>query len=284
MPAPLEYKRRVRLADPDELPMPRPRRVPVLGVGLAAWLASVAVAWGVQAGTIPVARWLAPSPDVPAFRSRPRRVLAPLPPPSPKPALPPAPEASEPVPMAEPEPLPSSEPMASEPPAPATLAEAVARAVHAEPNPREEPTRPLEAARSLPLPETTEPAATPPSTPAVDEPAPAGGSTFGKSCETAAAEYSDDIVMGADRGPADLGAGDYSRVLGSSSWFAHCGLPSHAALDVCVAVQGGRAKGVTVRATPRLAAVERCVARAAAGLAFPYHPRLDVARTRFSAE
>ena len=38
--------------------MPRPQRSPVLAVGVLSWLAAVAVAWGVSAGTIPVNRWL----------------------------------------------------------------------------------------------------------------------------------------------------------------------------------------------------------------------------------
>jgi hypothetical protein len=52
-------------------------------------------------------------------------------------------------------------------------------------------------------------------------------------------------------------------------------------IHICAAVQNGRATGVTVRTEPGDRSVGRCIARAVRGLAFPSHPRLDVARTTF---
>ena len=52
-------------------------------------------------------------------------------------------------------------------------------------------------------------------------------------------------------------------------------------VDICAAVQRGRAVGVTVVTRPANGRVQSCVARAVRGLRFPSHPKLDVARTRF---
>jgi len=272
--------------------MPRRRRTPVVAVGLAAWAASVAFAWGVRAGTIPVGSWLTPSPDSASYPSRPARPRAPLPlPPPPAPVtLPPL----EPVPAIDPEPEPApavATASAPEPSVRVALADepAIPQRAAVEPwVPTPAPTFDAPARRTTidsvaPLP-NLEPTPTRDPTPSstrADVPAPPGGTSVGKSCEAAAAEYRDEIVVGKDRGPADLTAADYAAVLNRGSWFAHCGLPDRATLDVCVAVQNGRARGVTVRTSPRDGAVERCIARAAAGLSFPSHPRLDVARSRF---
>lgn len=70
-------------------------------------------------------------------------------------------------------------------------------------------------------------------------------------------------------------------MLNNGSYLGACGVPAHARVDVCAAVQNGRAVGVTVRLTPRAPGVERCVAGRVRRLSFPSHPRLDVARTRF---
>jgi hypothetical protein len=70
-------------------------------------------------------------------------------------------------------------------------------------------------------------------------------------------------------------------VLNQGSYLGGCGVPDRARVDVCVAVKNGRAVGVTVRLAPSAPSVERCIARRVRGLAFPAHPRLDVARTRF---
>jgi hypothetical protein len=299
VPAPLQYKRRVRLPEADEPSLPRPRRALVLPVGLAAWLASVGFAWGVKAGTIPVTSWLEPSPETSANVPRQRSIRRPpmTEPVAPPSLAPPSLAPMEPVIAADesvPEPAPSAlaslsgpvqEPTSQLPPR-----SAAAKPVHSptitspfalldRPAPLPEPVR-LPGSLRLPEPPRSES----PRSVALEAPAPAGGTSVGMSCEAAAATYSDEIVMGADRGPADLTADDYARVLNRGSWFASCGVPANVALDVCVAVQNGRARGVTVRATPRHAAVESCVARAASRISFPSHPRLDVARSRFKAQ
>ena len=87
--------------------------------------------------------------------------------------------------------------------------------------------------------------------------------------------------MGDSRVPPDLTAARYGSVLNRGSYFAHCGVPDHVAVHICAAVQNGRAVGVTVRTKPSDRGLERCVAAAVRGLAFPSHPRMDVTRTTF---
>jgi hypothetical protein len=49
--------------------------------------------------------------------------------------------------------------------------------------------------------------------------------------------------------------------------------------DVCVAVEGIEAIGVTVRTTPTDDSVERCMSNAIAGLTFSYQAELQLFRT-----
>jgi hypothetical protein len=55
-------------------------------------------------------------------------------------------------------------------------------------------------------------------------------------------------------------------------------------VNVCAAVQNGRAVGVTVTTNPASPGIASCVAGQVRALPFPSHPRLDVARTTFSAD
>lgn len=277
--------------------MPRPRRSRALGVGFSAWLASVGVAWGVNAGTFPVAVWLddvsAHSISSPrAERQRPGAPppAFPNPMPEPTPAAP-APPAAPAVAMAEEASAPPESPVLDEPsalaiepapPSPREVGPLAARgSLTPEPAPAvvDPPTR--ERAAVAP---SREPPALPPRPSAVEPPPSGPGSSDGTSCEAAVASSSDSIEIGKDRGPADLRASDYARVLNGGGYLSPCGVPTRTSVDVCVAVQNGRALGVTVRTSPRSPNIERCVARGVRRLAFPRHPRFDVARTRFAAE
>lgn len=103
----------------------------------------------------------------------------------------------------------------------------------------------------------------------------------GMSCEAAQAAYVEEMSVGGPRGQADLTAGQYGSILNRGSYFSHCGLPSATQLNVCAAVQNGRAVGVSITTRPRDRRVESCVAAAVRGLSFPSHPKLDVTRTQF---
>jgi hypothetical protein len=117
--------------------------------------------------------------------------------------------------------------------------------------------------------------------------APGGGSypvlAGGMSCEAAQARYVEEYKMG-NNGPPDLTAGAYGAVLNKGSYLNACGVPPTMAVNVCAAVQNGRAVGVTVTTNPPDRGIASCVAAQVRGLPFPSHPRLDVARTSFAAQ
>ena len=105
----------------------------------------------------------------------------------------------------------------------------------------------------------------------------------GQSCEAALDSYNEMKSMG-DQGQADLTVGQLGRVLNSGSYFSHCGVSSSMAVNICAAVQNGRAVGVTVSTRPNDAKKASCIASAVRNLSFPSHPKLDVTRTSFAAQ
>lgn len=118
--------------------------------------------------------------------------------------------------------------------------------------------------------------------------APGGGSypvlAGGTSCEGAAAKYNEEYKMGGNNGPPDLTAGAYGAVLNRGSYLNACGVPSNMSVNVCAAVQNGRAVGVTVTTDPPSPSHASCVAGQVRSMGFPAHPRLDVTRTSFAAQ
>jgi hypothetical protein len=106
----------------------------------------------------------------------------------------------------------------------------------------------------------------------------------GGSCEAAQAAYIEEMSVGGPRGQADLTQGQYASVLNRGTYFGHCGVPDSMTVNICAAVQNGRAVGVTVSTSPRDGRVSSCVSAAVRGLSFPSHPKLDVARTTFAAQ
>jgi hypothetical protein len=105
----------------------------------------------------------------------------------------------------------------------------------------------------------------------------------GQSCEAAMDSYNEEKSMG-DQGQADLTEGQYGRVLNGGGYFSHCGVPFSMNVNICAAVQNGRAVGVTVTTQPSDPKKAACIASAVRGLSFPTHPKLDVTRTRFAAQ
>jgi hypothetical protein len=102
----------------------------------------------------------------------------------------------------------------------------------------------------------------------------------GMSCEGARAKYIEDYDKSA---PPDLSAGAYGAVLNRGSYLNGCGVPSNMSVNICAAVQNGRAVGVTVTTNPPNKGIASCVAGAVRALPFPSHPRLDVTNTTFAA-
>lgn len=112
----------------------------------------------------------------------------------------------------------------------------------------------------------------------------AGSIAGGQSCEAAMDSYNEIMEVGGKRGQADITAGQYSRVLNSGSYFSHCGVPSSMAVNICAAVQNGKAVGVTVSTSPSDSQKSSCIASSVRNLSFPNNPKLDVTRTRFDRQ
>ncbi|WP_437729017.1 hypothetical protein [Sorangium sp. So ce861] len=117
---------------------------------------------------------------------------------------------------------------------------------------------------------------------------PSGGGSYptlggGMSCEAAQARYVEEYKLG-NNGPADLTAGAYGNVLNRGTYLNACGVPSTMEVNVCAAVQNGRAVGVTITTSPSNPGIASCIAGQIRGMSFPSHPRLDVARTTFSSK
>jgi hypothetical protein len=106
----------------------------------------------------------------------------------------------------------------------------------------------------------------------------------GQSCEAAMDAYNEEKVIGSKGGQADITAGQYGRVLNGGGYFSHCGVPNSMAVNICAAVQNGRAVGVTVSTQPHDSKKVACITSAVRGLNFPSHAKLDVTRTRFASQ
>jgi hypothetical protein len=103
----------------------------------------------------------------------------------------------------------------------------------------------------------------------------------GMTCEQARAKYVEEINVGGPRGQADLTAGQFGAVLNNGSYIGGCGTPSSMHVNVCAAVQNGRAVGVTVSTEPPNAGIANCITAAVRRMSFPSNPKLDLATTRF---
>lgn len=270
MAAPLEFKRRVRLPEfTGEERIARRRSWTGL-LGALTWIVTVGLAVGIAEGAVPIERWLHVERSAPERARATRGTAARTPSPrAPAPAVALAAPEPEPEPAREPPP----EPEATQEPEPPTESEAEP-ALEAEP-------RAVESEREIDRAPADEPVETRSTEVAAAPTAPSETvASAGASCEQAAANAVQSIEIGRDE-PDDLTREDYEVVLNRGSYFAHCGVGERTLIEICAAVQRGRAIGVTVKTTPASPAAASCIARAVRSLGFPSHPRLDVVRTRF---
>jgi hypothetical protein len=105
----------------------------------------------------------------------------------------------------------------------------------------------------------------------------------GMSCEGAQAAYVEEIKMGGGA-QADITRGQYAGIMNNGSYLNGCGVPASTAVNICAAVQNGRAVGVTVVTKPQSGKVSSCIASKVRGIGFPKHPKLDVVRVSFAAQ
>ncbi len=103
----------------------------------------------------------------------------------------------------------------------------------------------------------------------------------GMSCEQARARYVEEISIGGPKGQADLTANQFGSVLNNGGYVVGCGAPQSMHVNVCAAVQNGRAVGVTISTEPPNGGIAGCVANAVRRMSFPSNPKLDIATTRF---
>jgi len=101
----------------------------------------------------------------------------------------------------------------------------------------------------------------------------------GMSCEQAMDTYVTELKMSGNQ--PDLTAGAFGKVLNNGSYVIGCGAPDSMTINICAAVQNGRAVGVTVTTDPPDSRIANCIAGAVRGMGFPSHPNLDVTRTVF---
>jgi len=189
-----------------------------------------------------------------------------------------------------PEPEPEPEPPAAEPPFRSRAHTLEPTRARTRPRSRLAESEPMNwPVPSLSLPSSPTPASAPaaalvPAAPAL-APAPAAAlapvASGLPSCEAALASASQDVDFTGGNRSADLPTQAIAAVLENGAWLSSCAVPEHTALEVCVAIKGGRVVGASVASQPADSALNQCVKRRASSLQFPYSPHLDLARTRF---
>ncbi|MBI5533724.1 MAG: hypothetical protein HY898_13470 [Deltaproteobacteria bacterium] len=104
----------------------------------------------------------------------------------------------------------------------------------------------------------------------------------GMSCEGAMDTYVTELKMSGNK--PDMSAGAYGGVLNNGGYVISCGAPMSMTVNICAAIQNGRAVGVTVTTDPPNAGIASCIASRVRGMGFPSHPALDVTRTTFKGQ
>lgn len=116
---------------------------------------------------------------------------------------------------------------------------------------------------------------------------PSGGGNYpqlkgGMSCEGAMDTYVTELKMAGNK--PDMTAGAYGGVLNNGGYVISCGAPMSMTVNICAAIQNGRAVGVTVTTDPPNPGIASCIAGRVRGMGFPSHPALDVTRTVFKGQ
>ncbi len=111
-------------------------------------------------------------------------------------------------------------------------------------------------------------------------PAPLPHTGGGKSCEQAQKEYIDAAPHEGESSKQPT-VGTYGAILNRGSYFKHCSVPDSTQIQICTAIQNGRAVGVTVRIQPVDSGQADCIAEAILKLSFPVSAGMDVTKTLF---
>lgn len=104
---------------------------------------------------------------------------------------------------------------------------------------------------------------------------------MGRGCEAAFERAQQDIdLRQGTQAPADISRESYANALRAAD-FSSCQLQEQMDVQICVAVQHGRAQGVSVTTHPGDGRLARCVARRIQALRLPSAPNMDLVRTEF---
>ena len=87
--------------------------------------------------------------------------------------------------------------------------------------------------------------------------------------------------MGGPKGGPDLTDGQLAAPMRNAAFISGCGAPDSMKVTVRVAVQNGRAVGVSVYPNPPNPAVASCVARHVRGLGWPPNAKMDFFTTTY---
>ncbi len=108
-----------------------------------------------------------------------------------------------------------------------------------------------------------------------------GGYRGGGSYEAALNANNQEISMGGAKGGPDLTDGQLGAPMRNASFISGCGAPENMKVMVRVAVQNGRAVGVSVYPNPANAGVAQCVDRHVRALGWPPNAKMDFFTTTY---
>jgi len=108
-----------------------------------------------------------------------------------------------------------------------------------------------------------------------------GGYHGGGSYEAALNANNQEISMGGPKGGPDLTDGQLGAPMRNASFISGCGAPESMKVTVRVAVQNGRAVGVSVYPNPPSPAVAQCVDRHVRALGWPPNAKMDFFTTTY---
>jgi hypothetical protein len=108
-----------------------------------------------------------------------------------------------------------------------------------------------------------------------------GGYHGGGSYEAALNANNQEITVGGAKGGPDLTDGQLSAPMRNASFISGCGAPDSMKVTVRVAIQNGRAVGVSVYPNPPNAAVASCIDRHVRALGWPPNAKMDFFTTTY---
>lgn len=101
-------------------------------------------------------------------------------------------------------------------------------------------------------------------------------------CEQAHAAYQETLDMAAAPATPDVSREAFAARLENFDAYSRCDLNQPRDISICVAVQGGVAKGITVKTSPRDARLAACIVDAVGRMRFPSSPRMDLVRSELT--